>query len=63
MTPAQAAAERVEAFLAAREEWVRGGLVDAERVATSPRTVDGPGVQLTASDLRALVVAAWGGER
>ena len=61
LTPAQAAAERVEAFLTARERWVRGGLVDAERVATSPRTVDGPGHTLTASDLRALVVAAWGG--
>ena len=53
MTPAQAAAERVEAYLHARELWYT----------TAPDAIDQRGgAPLTASDLRALVVTAWGGE-
>ena len=56
MTPAQAAAERVEAFLAARERWVARGWTHPDNVHAFDDEV------LTASDLRALVVAARGGE-
>ena len=63
MTPAQAAAERVEAFLAARMTWME----DRRRTLDFPldpdRVLSIPGdAMLYASDLRALVVAAWGAE-
>ena len=59
MTPAQAAAERVEAFLTARDaNWRAVSSSAPEVVVTFVGTPP-----LTASDLRALVVAARGGER
>ena len=55
MTPAQAAAERVEAFLTARQK-----SYDSRGIVAHDTILSIPGASITASDLRALVVAAGG---